>query len=94
MGTRCARAIRGRRSNDRIPVASGWYRQWNASITTLPLSDATRATVSASVAFAVNGFSQRTCLPASSALTVHSPWSPFGSGLYTASTSGSARRAS
>ena len=39
------------------------------------------ATASASSAFAVNGFSHSTCLPASSAAIVHCPCSPFGSGL-------------
>ena len=42
---------------------------------------ATAATCSASAAFAVNGFSHSTCLPASSAAIVHLPWSPLGSGL-------------
>ena len=32
-------------------------------------------------AFAVNGFSHSTCLPASSAAIVHSACRPFGSGL-------------
>ena len=61
--------------------ASGWYRQWNASITTSPVRSATAATASASAAFAVNGFSQSTCFPASSAAIVQCPCRPFGSGL-------------
>ena len=57
----------------------------------LPL--AASATARASSALAVNGFSHSTCLPARSAAIVQCPCSPLGSGLYTASISGSSTSA-
>ena len=62
-------------------AASGWYRQWKASISTRPARSAASAMRSASSAFEASGFSQSTCLPASRARMVHSQWSPLGSGL-------------
>lgn len=53
----------------------------NASMSVTSRSRQWAATTSASAASAVNGFSQRTSNPASAARVVHSPWSPFGSGL-------------
>jgi|HubBroStandDraft_1064217.scaffolds.fasta_scaffold20946_4 hypothetical protein len=64
-----------------IRSASGWYRQWNASMTTSPLRSAASATRVASAALAVKGFSHSTCLPASRARRVHMACSEFGSGM-------------
>ena len=54
---------------------------------------AVAAFCSASAAFAVSGFSQSTCFPASSVASVQRVWSPLGNGLYTASMSGDAIKA-
>ncbi len=64
-----------------ILAASAWYRQWNASMATSPVRAATSATRRASSSLAVNGFSQSTCLPASSARIVHAAWMELGKGL-------------
>ena len=58
-------------------------------MTTTPAGTAA-ATSRASAALAVKGFSHSTCLPAARAAMVQRPCSPLGSGLYTASMSGSA----
>src|SRR5918996_1071917 len=72
----------------------GWWRYMNASIRWRPVSRATSTMPWASSAVMASGFSHRTCLPARSAAIVHSAWRWLGSGMYTASTSGSARSAS
>src|SRR4051794_872698 len=66
----------------------------NASTAIRPLRSLAAMIASASSTVIAIGFSQRTCLPASSARTVHSAWRPFGRAMYTAWTSGSARRSS
>ncbi|GEL45873.1 hypothetical protein CHO01_09890 [Cellulomonas hominis] len=81
-------------SSARRRAHSGWCCEWNASITTRPDPSARAATSSASAAFAVKGFSQRTCLPAAIARRIQTPCSAAGVGTYTASTSGSERTAS
>jgi len=50
-------------------------------MTTRSWASTRAATARASPALAVNGFSHRTCLPASTARSVHTPCSPLGSGL-------------
>ena len=50
-------------------------------MTTSPEAAAAAATAAASTAFAVNGFSHSTCLPASMARSVHAACSELGSGL-------------
>ncbi len=61
-----------------------------ASMTTRPEAAAASATHAASRALPANGFSHSTCFPAAIAVSVHGPCMEFGSGLYTASMSGSA----
>ena len=71
-----AATISRMRCRDRVvPVVERLHHDEAGSRRRLP------ATVSASVAFAVNGFSQSTCFPAASARSVHTPCSPLGSGL-------------
>ncbi len=65
-----------------------------ASHSTTPASSHAAAIASASAADVASGFSHRTCLPAAAARRVHSRCRAFGSGRYTASTSGSARTSS
>jgi len=48
---------------------------------TRPVRVAAAAIASASATVAENGFSQRTCFPASSARIVQRAWCEFGSGL-------------
>jgi hypothetical protein len=64
------------------------------SVSTRPARSAAAKAASASAGRRVIGFSHSTCLPASSARTDHSTCREFGSGTYTASTSGSSSSAS
>ena len=66
----------------------------NASINRTPTASHAAIMRSASAAFIASGFSHRTCLPASAAAIVHGACRSLGSGLYTASISGSASRSS
>ena len=66
----------------------------NASLSRRPVRSAASNAASTSSGCRVNGFSHRTCLPASSALIDHSACIVFGSEMYTASISGSASSAS
>ena len=66
----------------------------NASASTRSLRSAASNARSTSSGWRESGFSQSTCLPASSARTDHSTCSEFGSGMYTASTPGSASTSS
>ena len=61
----------------------------NASISATPARSQPAIIVSASAAVIASGFSHSTCLPAAAARSVHSAWRWLGSGMYTASTSGS-----
>ena len=56
-------------------------KPFTANATEAEAVAAVAATASASVVFAVNGFSHNTCLPASTAAIVHRPCKPFGNGL-------------
>jgi hypothetical protein len=78
----------------RATTHDGWWRYMNASISATPARSAAAIIVSASAAVSASGFSHRTCLPASAAAIAHGAWRWFGSGMYTASTPGSARSAS
>ena len=51
----------------------------NASMSTRPAASAASNASSTSAGMRVYGFSQRTCFPAASALSVHSWCMPFGS---------------
>ena len=73
---------------------SGWDRYMNPSTSARPSLRATSNISSASAALAASGFSHRTCFPARRLRTVHSWCNEFGSDTYTASTAGSAIRAS
>ena len=66
-----------------------WNGKTNASHSSVPVSRATVSTCSPSASVPHSGFSHSTALPARSALIVHSACSELGSGMYTASTSGS-----
>src|SRR6185437_797945 len=66
----------------------------NASPIFTPERSRTASRVFASAAFIAIGFSQSTCLPASAAFAVQGTCKWLGSGLYTASTSGSASNSS
>jgi hypothetical protein len=68
----------------------GWWRHIRPSMQTRPAASAASKHAAASAAVTANGFSQSTCLPARSALIVHSVWSAIGSGTYTASTASEA----
>ena len=72
----------------------GWSRYMNASISRTPASSHAAIMRSASAASIASGFSHSTCLPAPAAAIVHGACKSLGSGLYTASTSGSASSAS
>ena len=72
----------------------GWSRYMNASISRTPSASQASIIRSASAVVVARGFSHRTCLPARAAAIVHSACRWLGSGLYTASTSGSASRSS
>ena len=50
----------------------------NASMSSSPRSSASSNSSAASAEVIVSGFSQSTCLPASSPLRAHSRWSPLG----------------
>ena len=50
-------------------------------MTTRSVASTLRATSRASAALEANGFSTRTCLPASTAATVQRPCSEFGNGM-------------
>ena len=62
-----------------IRSACGWWRHMNASWSTRPAASAASQAISTSSACRVYGFSQRTCLPAASAVIVQGWWSEFGS---------------
>ena len=71
----------------RARVVWGWWRHIRPSTQRRPALSAASKQRAASAALVANGFSHRTCLPASSALTVHSVCIDTGRGTYTASTS-------
>ena len=60
--------------------ACAWWRHMNASASTRPLRSAASKAASASSGRRVSGFSQSTCLPASSARIDHGTCSELGSG--------------
>ena len=66
----------------------------NPSESSRPALSAAAKARSAASGSRASGFSDRTCLPASSARTDQSTCIEFGNGMYTASTSSSASRAS
>ncbi len=63
---------------DRIWPTCGWYRQWNASMSTSPAASAAATISRASSALAAIGFSHSTGLPAASAASVQRRWSAAG----------------
>jgi hypothetical protein len=58
----------------------GWRRYISPSTQWRPAASAASKQRAASAALVARGFSQRTCLPAASALTVHSVWRATGRG--------------
>ena len=80
-------------SSPRIFAICSWNGNTNASHRGIPVSRAAARTCSVSPRLPHSGFSHSTALPARSALIVHSACSPLGSGMYTASTSGSSSSA-
>ena len=64
----------------RARVVWGWWRYIRPSMQWRPAASAASKQRAASAALVANGFSQRTCLPASSALTVHSVCRATGRG--------------
>ena len=59
---------------DGVAAICGWWRYMKASTATRPDRRAASAIASASATDSASGFSHRTCLPASSARTVHAAW--------------------
>jgi hypothetical protein len=78
-----------RRSRPTAPSASswrarchcGWCTIMKASAASTPAASRAAISPSKSPACMAIGFSQSTCLPAFIALTLHSTWSGFGSGM-------------
>ncbi len=60
------------RASSMTRPATGWKRQWKASTSRRSARSAAATISRASPALAAKGFSQSTCLPASTAAIVHS----------------------
>ena len=67
--------------NSRTRKVCGWSRNMKPSISVSPALRADSTALSAPAASSEKGFSQRTCLPASNALSVHSTCRELGSGM-------------
>jgi hypothetical protein len=76
-------------SASRSRAVRGWCGHMNPSIRQTPWPRQNSTTSCASGAVGASGFSHKTCLPRAAAARVHSACIVLGSGMYTASTSGS-----